>query len=387
MVTRVAYIPGVPRDIDFAAEGLLDGLDEDAIEPRAKLLERLLDEGYELEELRDAARFDLLPMLHAEAVVGGRSCFTLEEVAERSGMSAAFIAATRRANGMPVPDADAKAFNEADLENARRAREFADAGLTEAQMLATARVLGRGMAQAAEVMRSVVLEMALEPGADELQLAESYRAVAEQLVPMTTPLVEGILRLHLRNVIRTEAVTAAERASGRLSGAREVTIGFADLVGFTRLGEELPPDELGDVASRLEGLAAEVIEPPVRLVKTIGDAAMLMSPESAPLVDCTLALVAAADAEGESFPQLRAGLAHGPALSRAGDWYGRPVNLASRITAVARPGTVLVTGDVRDAAPDGHRYSFAGARAIKGVPGQVKLFRARPLEAEPPRDG
>ena len=124
---------------------------------------------------------------------------------------------------------------------------------------------------------------------------------------------------------------------------------FADLVGFTRLGEEVAPDELGRLAVRLEALAGDAAEPPVRLVKTIGDAAMLASPQPEPLLAATLRLIEAADAEGEDFPQLRAGAALGQALPRAGDWFGRPVNLASRITSVARPGSLLVERELREA--------------------------------------
>jgi len=95
-------------------------------------------------------------------------------------------------------------------------------------------------------------------------------------------------------------------------------------------------------------------------------------------VHATLSLVEAADGEGEDFPQLRAGLARGPALSRAGDWYGQPVNLASRITARARPGSVLVTEEVRDATgQDGLAYSYAGDKRLKGVREPVPLFRVR----------
>jgi adenylate cyclase len=116
----------------------------------------------------------------------------------------------------------------------------------------------------------------------------------------------------------------------------------------------------------------------VRLVKTLGDAAMLVAPDPGPLLETALDLVDAADAEGESFPQVRFGAALGLALSRAGDWYGRPVNLASRVTAIARPGSVLATREVREAADgEGLRWSSAGARSIRGVDGAVRLFRVR----------
>jgi adenylate cyclase len=178
--------------------------------------------------------------------------------------------------------------------------------------------------------------------------------------------------------IRRDVIATADLASGGIGGAVELTICFADLVEFTRLGEEIAPEELGLVAGRLEEMATAVAEPPVRLVKTIGDAVMLVSAETAPLVDASLALIAAAEAEGEAFPWLRAGLASGPTLPQSGDYYGRSVNLASRITGVARPGSVLLDAATREAAGEGFAYTFIGERRLKGIDSKVKLFRARP---------
>jgi adenylate cyclase len=104
---------------------------------------------------------------------------------------------------------------------------------------------------------------------------------------------------------------------------------------------------------------------------------MLVSPEAEPLVAATLALIAAAEAEGDQFPLLRAGLASGPTLPQSGDYYGRSVNLASRITGVARPGSVLVDAQTREAAGEGFTYSYAGERRLKGIDSRVKLFRVR----------
>ena len=92
--------------------------------------------------------------------------------------------------------------------------------------------------------------------------------------------------------------------------------------------------------------------------------------------------MAAADGEGEAFPQLRAGAAIGTALGRGGDLYGRPVNLASRITGIARPGTVLASNDLKESADGSFDFSYAGKRPVKGLDHQVKLFRVRPRGAD-----
>ena len=162
--------------------------------------------------------------------------------------------------------------------------------------------------------------------------------------------------------------------SGELPGSETINVSFSDLVGFTKLGEQLPAEELGSVAGRLGKLAAEVAEPPVRLVKTIGDAAMLVSADPEALVRVTLDLVQAAEDEGEDFPQLRGGVARGDAIGRAGDWYGRPVNVASRVTGVARPGSVLVTDSVHAEVEDVFKWSFVGRKKLKGVKEPLPLF-------------
>jgi adenylate cyclase len=173
----------------------------------------------------------------------------------------------------------------------------------------------------------------------------------------------------------------AELESGDIAGTQELAVCFADLVGFTRLGGQVEVRELGTVAGRLASLAASLTEAPVRLVKTIGDAAMFVSPDAAPLVKVALALVEAF--EEEELPSLRAGIALGPAIARAGDYYGNSVNLASRVTGVARPGSVLCTREVRDAAAEPFSWSPAGRHKLKGVSGPTSLYRARHRDGSP----
>ncbi|TMK99756.1 MAG: adenylate/guanylate cyclase domain-containing protein [Actinobacteria bacterium] len=369
--------------IDFAAEGLLDGLEGKEREERLSLLERFSADGVPLEELRRATANGTLMFVPADRVIAGEERYTLAQIAELSGVELDFLVAVRRAMGLPIADKEEPVYSDIELQAAGLIQVGREAGVSDEETLELVRVLGRALSQVAESLRQFPLKRALEPGISEYDLALRYAQSVAQLHPLVAPLLANSLTLHLRHAAQSEVISAMERSGGRLPGSREVAVCFADLVGFTRLGEEVPPEELGQLAVRLEALATEVARPPVRLVKTIGDAAMLAASEAAPLLDAALELIDGADSEGEHFPQLRAGAALGRAVPRAGDWFGRPVNLASRVTAVARPGSLLAERELHEAAREDYRWSYAGERRLRGIRGSVPLFRARRLSAPP----
>jgi adenylate cyclase len=364
---------------DFEAEGLLDELEGEARAARLALLEQLEGEGVTLAELHEAVSAGRLALLPVErAVAGGGPRYTPREVAELSGLDLDLLQRYSAALGVPYPDPDSPDATTADLEAAKRTKALHDAGLPEDGMLQVARTVGMNTARIAEANRELALRVLTQPGDTEHDLANRFAAAAEHLLPLVGPTLVYAFQANFLEQVRRDVIGAADLASGEIGGAVELTICFADLVEFTRLGEEIAPEELGLVAGRLEEMATAVAQPPVRLVKTIGDAVMLVSAEPAPLVHASLALIAAAEAEGDEFPWLRAGLASGPTLPQSGDYYGRSVNLASRITGVARPGSVLVDAATRDLAGDRFSYSFAGERKLKGIDARIKLFRARP---------
>jgi adenylate cyclase len=363
------------EDLDELLEGCST---EEARRARRELLEDLIEEGVPIDDLRRAATENRLPLLRSERSLTGEALYTLSEIAERTGVDAELLLAQQHALGMPRHDVDARVATEEDLQAAERVRRFLDAGLPAAGMLEVARVVGQAMENVAAASRQLVADALLQPGDTEPELSRRYAAATAELTPLMASLLEHQYRVRLREGLRREAVAPDALESGELQGSEEISVGFADLVGFTRLGERLPATDLGRLAGRLATMAADVAEPPVRLVKTVGDAAMLVSRETDALIDALLGLVEAADEEGEEFPQLSAGAARGPALSRGGDWYGSPVNLASRVTGVARPGSVLVTRQLRDAAPaESYSWSRAPDRRLKGVEGRVSLYRVR----------
>ena len=363
---------------DIESSGLLEGLEGEAREQRAELIPWLLERGITPEQIANSYQ----PMLMASNRFLGDdgTRYSARQISDAAGLDLELLQRVQRASGLPrFDDPDTAMYTGVDRDAAGYAKKFMDLGFHSDQIVLVVQVITEGLARAAEVMRFAALEAVSQPGATELDLAKRSEALLRNVSPLLGPLVDNMLRLQLLHMMETEAISTAERAEGMLlPGARDVTIAFADLVGFTKLGEVVAPEDLERLAHQLTDLARDVAEPPVRYVKSIGDEVMLVSPDPTAMLDAVLDLVDATEAI-ESFPRLRVGVASGQAVSRAGDWFGGAVNLASRVTSASRPGAVLVTEAARDAIGDEERFtwSFAGARRLKNIKDDVKLFRAR----------
>lgn len=363
--------------VDFEAEGMLEGTSGEAREGRLRLLEALHDDGVSLDELRKAVEERRLVLLPVERALEGEGRYTLEELATRSGVPAESLARQRQALGLPIErDGGANGTDE-DLAAAERLRVLLDAGLPEEGVLEVTRVIGVAMSQIAAANRALIVDALIAPEDTEYDAARRLTAAAGALQPLVGETLAHALRMHLAEQIRHDVLGSGE-LGGADSGKTEITACFADLVGFTRLGERLPVEELGAVTGRLNELAAEAARGPVRLVKLIGDGAMLVSQDTDALLESALNLVEAAERmSDEELPQLRAGVARGLAVARGGDWYGPPVNAASRITGVAYPSSLLANEAVTEDAGDAFRFSFAGERRLKGMRDELRLFRVR----------
>lgn len=359
----------------LAEMGLLDGLDESAREERADLVAWLLEQGFSFEQIRAEVAPMLLP---AHRELGNDGSFVSDrQISETADIDLELLRGIERALGLPrVADPDAAVRLRADAEAAARQQQLIEAGLDPGQVVLLIRRLAEGISHAVPAFRYATMSAIMRPGLTELEVAQAYERIVGHVIPLLGPMIGDILFVQLRRALEGEAVTASERAAGTaLPGARQLTVAFADMVGFTRLGEAVTPEELVEFVERLVDLAHEVVNPPVRLVKTIGDAVMLVSSDRVKLLDATLELLDAAGRD-ETLPELRIGVASGWAVSRARDWFGSPVNVASRVTSVAEPGTVLVEESARDAIGDvpGYRWSYIGTRQLKGVRGETKLF-------------
>ncbi len=332
--------------------------------------------GMDLEELRRTVAEDKLVLAPVARALSSEARYTAREIAERAGVELEFLTASRRALGLPVPDPDERVYGETDLEATELGTLHRQAGFADEDALEVARVLGQGMARYAESTRALVAHTFIEPGLDEYELAHRYRAVAEQLMPLAGPWLEHVFALHLQQVLRSDALTQEQRRAGKLDDTQQAVIAFADLVGFTALGESVPVEELGSVAGRLNRLAGEALEPPVRIVKLIGDAVMLVSP------------AARADGRRHAAPRRHGGRGRGvPAaagrdrLRAGGAPLGRLVRHAGQPREPPHHPRAAVDRPRRrggqDALDGRFDFSDAGRKKLKGFSAPVRAYRAR----------
>jgi adenylate cyclase len=206
-------------------------------------------------------------------------------------------------------------------------------------------------------------------------------ARARDLVPVVEDLMGFVWRRHL--------AAAAGRALA--SGADEfdstpMSVGFADLVGFTSLTRDIDEAGLARLVERFESMASDVIAAgDGRVIKTVGDEVMYVADQPARAAEIGLQLSETVGAD-EDLPDLRVGIACGTVLSRLGDLYGEPVNIASRLTSIARPGSVLIDKNLADALDGNERFRTRRAtpRPVRGYSmlHPVRLRRAEPDASE-----
>ncbi len=237
---------------------------------------------------------DRLVLLPVERALGAN--YTAREIAEQAGLSVELVLKIRRALGLPETAPDDPGWSDEDVAAMRAVKQFLDAGIAENAVIEITRVLGEGMSRLAPTITGSFADTYLNPGDTERDVALRYAAMAEALLPSMSSVLSAALAAHVRESARRGIIGRTELERGELAGEEHAVVCFADIVGFTSLGGEVGVDELGSIARQLAELAADISRPPVRLVKTIGDAAMFVSAEAAPLVSAALELVDAVDA-------------------------------------------------------------------------------------------
>jgi adenylate cyclase len=276
------------------------------------------------------------------AILGGARTLNRVEVAERAGVPLERATELWRALGFPGAGSDDEVmFTDADVEALRRVDWLVRSGFIEPDVERTlARSMGRSFARLAEWEIDELASAALS--GSMLTDQNKLEALFEELVPVVEELHQYVWRRHIANAAGRMLLAPAGGEGARMA------VGFADIVGFTRRSRDMSTEELGHLVEVFESTVASLVtEHGGRMIKTIGDEVLFTTDDPADAARLALALVEAREVDPD-FPELRVGVAFGDVMSRLGDVYGPVVNIAARLTTLARPSRVLVDRSMGD---------------------------------------
>jgi adenylate cyclase len=257
------------------------------------------------------------------------------------------------------------------------------AGFPLVAFLQLCRVYGQALSQIADaevrLFHLYVHEPRMREGVPGLEMAEEMEGLARDLLPLASPLMDYVHRRFLQHFVEQDVVGHMEvdlEEDDADLGRIRVVIAFADLAGFTRFTEEEGEEEALSFVERFVEGVTNTLPESARVVKTIGDEVMIVGQDADALVDWAVGFVGIFDER----PEPRIGIHYGSTVYRDGDYFGREVNLASRVVARARGGEILVTDSVVEAVHDAAhlRFETIGEVKLKGFAAPRQLCRASP---------
>ncbi len=272
-----------------------------------------------------------------EYLLGESPTLTRVEVAERAGVPLEVATQLWRLLGFANQTDDAVAFTHSDVEALVLTHELMKLGiLGPDSQSALVRTWGRSFARLAEWETTLLADVAVSGPDPEARLAE----LAAEVLPRVESLQTYIWRRHLASA--SSRMFAVQSAG---SAVTDLAVGFVDIVGYTSRSKSLDETELVAWLEHFEDVATGiVVDHGGRIIKTIGDEVLFVADDPAAAAEIALLLTERGGDDDDRFPAVRAGLAYGEVVSRLGDVFGPVVNVASRLTALARPGAVLVDG-------------------------------------------
>ena len=299
-----------------------------------------------------------------ERLLGERPTLTQDDVAEQAGIPLDAARELWHLLGFAHAEPDERAFTPGDVRALKLTQDLIDLGLlTRERQDGMVRTLGRSFARLAEWQVSLMAETALETGIDP---TDGLLDLADEVTPRVEELQIFIWRRHVLNAA-SRMLAVADTDDRRSDRA----VCFVDIVGYTSASRTLSDRELVTWLESFESAALDtVVERNGRIIKNIGDELLIVADTAEDAAAIAVELTRRGADEEDDFPAVRAGVAYGEVVTRLGDVFGPVVNIAARLTSVARPGTVLVdkgmhaaltgadTGDSDDS--DEHDHHAAG---------------------------
>jgi adenylate cyclase len=365
---------GVIPEVDGTAEWTT------AAVAHARIVARLRDRGHKLEHIKQAGEQGRLAYGYIEDMFGGAEPGrSLAEAAELTDLEPALIERFWTSLGLPATALEE--LSEEDIQALHYVSAVLSAGFPLVAFLQLCRVYGQALSQIADaevrLFHLYVHEPLIRDGVPGLQMAEEMEDLARDLLPLASPMMDYVHQRFLQHFVEQDVVGHMESELDEDEvdlGRIRVAIAFADLAGYTRFTEEEGEEEaLSSVERFVEGVT-NTLPDDARVVKTIGDEVMVVGQDVGALVDWAVGFASLF----EERPEPRIGVHYGTTLYRDGDYFGRDVNLTSRVVARARGGEVLVSDTVVDAVSGSSHLSFEpiGQVKLKGFDEPRQLCRA-----------
>jgi adenylate cyclase len=273
------------------------------------------------------------------SLLGDVPRFTAQEVAEQAGVTLEQAQRLWRTLGFPEGDGS-RLYTGADTEAMQSLMGAVDSGLVDYELaLNLTRALGQTMARLADwevgALAHRVEELTDE--SPESSRAETALEMFNQLGDSFEDLMLYVWRRHLNAAVsRIFALGEADLDTTRLS------IGFADIVSFTALSNQISRGRIGDLVELFESRCADVVASKHgRVIKSIGDSVLFVNDDPIRAYDTAEGIINVIGRDSR-MPDVRVGLASGDVVMRLGDVFGPPVNMAARLTAVARRNRIII---------------------------------------------
>ena len=371
----------------WAREGLLpryDGSWSRAVVSHARMVARLRDRGHSLKDIRQATDEGRLAYGYVEELFDtGEAMYTLAEASRETGLDPALIARVLSALG--TTRARVERISPEDLRLLRYVAAVLEAGLPLVALLQLVRVYGQAMAHVADaevrLFHMYVHEPLMRSGATGLETADEMLELTRRLLPLASPVMDQVHQRNLQHFVEQDVVGHMESDLEGDSvdlGRMRVAIAFADLTGYTRLTEEAGELEAVDAVERFVDAVQRTLPEDARVIKTIGDEVMIVGSDPAALTEWAVGFQQLR--EGSTLPRIA--VHYGNALYRDGDYYGRDVNIASRVGARAGGAEVLVTRPVVEHGRGDLEFERIADVRLKGFNESTEIFIARERQVD-----
>ena len=371
----------------WARDGLIPQYDGDwtaAAVGHARVVARMRERGHSLQEIREATAEGRLAFGYVDVLFPhSEVTYTLEQAVREAGLEPALIERITTALGISTAQVDA--LSEEDVQLLRYAAAVLTAGFPLVAMLQLVRVYGQALAQVADaevrLFHLYVHEPLMRSGVSGLEMADEMEGMARELLPLASPVMDHIHQRYLQHFVEQDVVghMEADLDDGAVDlGRMRVAIAFADLAGYTRLTEEEGELQAVDAVERFFEAVEITLPDEARVIKTIGDEVMIVGSDPGAIVDWAVGFQSLQSER----PLPRIGIHLGVALYRDGDYFGRDVNIASRVAARSAGGEVLVTRPVVEHAGSHLEFERIAEVKLKGFSEPTEIFIARQGEEE-----